>query len=242
MQREEAFFLTDKMKETLEKPSNKAFYCPYCKRLTISPGNIKDGIIMCAICASFERQRFLYFVYDDFFFNTEKPLKILHFAPEKSIYNTICSNKNIDYVCCDLNPENFPFVEKIQREDGMHLSFNDKTFDFIIHNHILEHVPNDRDFIQETLRVLKNDGKIIASFPYAPDKLSDETIVDPVERAKQYGQEDHVRLYGSDFMEKLTGTNYNIEIINTNEYLTPKELAYIKGERLDDMFIMLYNQ
>ena len=153
----------------------KVFYCPYCGRKSISPANIRQGITMCALCASFERQRFLYYVYEKMFFNTEKKIKLLHFAPEKSVYDKISKNKNIEYVCCDLEPENYPYVKQIQKQDGMHLSFADKTFDFIIHNHIMEHVPDDIEFLKECARVLKDDGKMIVSVPYFPDSLCDDT-------------------------------------------------------------------
>ncbi len=216
-------------KNLTSKPKPKFFFCPYCNRKTISPANIKKGITMCAMCASFERQRFLYYVYDKLFFNTDKTVKLLHFAPEKSVYDKICKNQNIEYVCCDLEPKNFPFVKNIQKEDGMNLSFPDNTFDFIIHNHIMEHVPDDIKFIKECLRVLKPDGKMIVSVPYSPEGLCDDSKVTDEERIKYYGQADHVRMYGRDILAHFDAKEFEIKVINPKDYLTEEQLKDIAG-------------
>ena len=219
----------------------KIFYCPYCGRKSISPANIRQGVTMCAICVSFERQRFLYYVYEKMFFNTEKNIKLLHFAPEKSVYDKISKNKNIEYVCCDLEPENYPYVKQIQKQDGMHLSFADKTFDFIIHNHIMEHVPDDIEFLKECARVLKDDGKMIVSVPYFPDSLCDDTKTTEEDRIKYYGQADHVRGYGKDILEHLKDSAYKIEVINQRDYLSDDELENIAGiaENPHDFFMII---
>jgi SAM-dependent methyltransferase len=223
---------TEQVKKVLEKPNSEAFYCPFCKRVTISPKNIKSGITMCTMCASFERHRFLYFVYEKYIFSeaNKRPIKILHFAPEKSLYDKISGNSNIDYICCDLEPKNFPFVKKIQKEDGLNLSFENETFDFVIHNHVIEHVPNDKKFILENLRVLKKTGKLIISFPFEPNRLShfDDSITDPKERLKYFGLEDHLRLYGNDFLDKLKDDRWDIEIIDKDKILTKTEQRYMK--------------
>lgn len=223
------------------KKNDKMFFCPYCNRMTISPKNIKDGIIMCAMCASFQRHRFLYYVYLKEFLQQGKNIKVLHFAPEKSIYDFINKFDNIDYVCCDLQPQLYPYAFGIRQEDGMSLSFNDNTFDIIIHNHILEHVPDDIEFIQETLRVLKDDGKILISIPYYKNDLCDDHYKTDEERTRYYGLADHVRKYGKDILKKFSISGLKVNIINQNDYLTNEELACIKSfqDSSEDLYMIM---
>ena len=150
----------------LDIKSNKKYFCPYCQSYHnfLPYGVMQRKNALCPVCGSLERTRFLYFVYKKFnLLKPNKKIKVLHFAPEKCLYDIFSNNPMIEYTCVDLVPENYPFAIGIKKEDGMSLSFQDKTFDFIIHNHVMEHVPNDKDFIIENLRVLKDDGKIIAS-------------------------------------------------------------------------------
>tara|TARA_Y100000590_G_scaffold201045_1_gene228462 strand:- start:1522 stop:2244 length:723 start_codon:yes stop_codon:yes gene_type:complete len=215
--------------EITAKPESKMFYCPNCKRPTISPKNIREGIVMCAMCASFERQRFLHYVYEEEILKAGKDIKVLQFAPEKSVYDSVGKFENVDYTCCDLMPELYPYAKGIVQEDGMNLSFEDKSFDIIIHNHILEHMPDDIRFLEETKRILKNDGKIIASIPFYKDELCDDSFTSDEDRIEHYGQADHLRRYGKDILDVLKLDGLNIEIINQNSYLTNQELESIKA-------------
>lgn len=184
---------------------------------------------MCAMCASFERQRFLFYVYDKLFMNTKNQLKILHLAPEKSVYDFISKNPLIDYTCCDIEPENYPYCKTIQKEDGMKLSFKDESFDFILHNHVMEHVPNDIDFLIECTRVLKPEGKMIVSVPFYPEDLCDDTKKTDEERIEFYGQADHLRKYGKDILKKISSDQYTITPIIQTDFLSEQEIFAIRG-------------
>jgi SAM-dependent methyltransferase len=208
--------IPEAMKKAIDKPDGKAFYCPFCKRLTISPNTMREGVnvTMCAMCASFERHRALYFIYDKYMLDGAGEIRALHMAPEKSLYDKISAHPNVDYVCADLEPENFPFAKDVKKEDAMNLSFADGSFDFVLHNHVIEHVPDDRKLISECMRVLKKDGKCIMCFPYEPDMDSDfgpsET---PEERTKRFGWHDHLRLYGRDFLDHIKDDGYDVSVV-----------------------------
>ncbi len=193
-------------------------------------------MVMCSMCASFERHRFLYYVYDKFFFNSKEKINLLHIAPEKSVYDKIKQNPSINYVTCDIAPRNFPFAKNIEKQDCLNLTYKDETFDFIIHNHVMEHVKNDKIFLTECLRVLKKGGKMIVSIPYHPDTLCDDSKTTDEDRIKYYGQKDHVRVYGKDFYSNFKN-EFNIKFINQNDYLTEAELDAIKGKcKTEDLF------
>ena len=49
--------------------------------------------------------------------------------------------------------------------DATHLPYRDSTFDIVISNCVLEHIPDDQQVIKEASRVLKNPGKVIITVP-----------------------------------------------------------------------------
>jgi ubiquinone/menaquinone biosynthesis C-methylase UbiE len=56
--------------------------------------------------------------------------------------------------------------------DIMNLSFKSNLFDVVICSEVLEHIPDDKNAVQELLRVLKNKGILAISVPrFLPEKL-----------------------------------------------------------------------
>ena len=86
------------------------------------------------------------------------------------------------------------------------LPFEDNTYDFILCNHVLEHIPNDLKAMEELYRVLKPGGTAILQVPLEEDRentFEDDTITDQQERTRIFGQYDHVRIYGQDYYKRL---------------------------------------
>ena len=52
------------------------------------------------------------------------------------------------------------------------LPFADNTFDYVVSFQVIEHIPNDRAFVAEVLRVLRHGGKFIVSTPNRPMSLT----------------------------------------------------------------------
>ncbi len=62
----------------------------------------------------------------------------------------------------------------IRHEDIERLQFPTATFDFLVSNDVLEHVPDPRAALRECARVLKQGGRMIATFPFNPDRRATE--------------------------------------------------------------------
>ena len=180
---------------------------------------------------SLERHRllWLYLKNETEFFN--KNLKVLHFAPEQAFYKRFRKLKNLDYTTTDLNS---PLADI--KADICDLPFADKAFDFILCNHVLEHIPDDTKAMSELYRILKPGGTAILQIPQELDRAEtfhDDSITDPKERAKIFGQYDHVRVYGRDYFDKLRDIGFKVNEVDYTSELSEAEIdkfRLAKGE------------
>ena len=167
---------------------------------------------------SLERHRlfWLYLEKETNFFSEKH--KLLHFAPEQAFYNRFKKLENIDYVSTDLNS---PLADV--KADICNLPFKDNEFDFIFCNHVLEHIPNDTKAMQELYRVLAPGGIGIFQIPQELSRATtfeDDSITDPKERAKIFGQYDHVRIYGRDYFDKLRSIGFEVSEVDYTQTLS----------------------
>ena len=180
---------------------------------------------------SLERHRvfWLYLKNETDFFTA--PKKVLHFAPEQAFYKRFKKMPNLDYVTTDLNS---PLAEI--KADICNLPFEDNTFDVIFCNHVLEHIPDDTKAMQELYRVMKVDGIGIFQIPQDLSRettFEDNSITDKKERAKTFGQYDHVRIYGRDYFDKLRTAGFKVEEVDYTSTLSETEIdkyRLAKGE------------
>ncbi|MDT0649725.1 class I SAM-dependent methyltransferase [Autumnicola edwardsiae] len=180
---------------------------------------------------SLERHRLLWLYLErktSFF--TEK-LKVLHFAPEQAFYSRFRKLANIDYTTTDLNS---PLADV--KADINNLPFEDNAYDFILCNHVLEHIPDDTQAMKELYRVLKSGGTAILQIPQDLSRkttFEDDSITDKKERARIFGQYDHVRIYGRDYFDKLRSMGFKVEEVNMTSELSASEIdkyRLAKGE------------
>jgi SAM-dependent methyltransferase len=99
----------------------------------------------------------------------------------------------------------------MQRCDITDIPQPDGAFDIVICNHVLEHVPDDRKAMRELRRVLRPGGLAVLQHPVQdrPDTYEDFSVVDATERLRVFGQEDHVRIYGWDMLDRLRAAGFD---------------------------------
>jgi SAM-dependent methyltransferase len=171
---------------------------------------------------SLERHRLLWLYLQcetDFF---SSPKKVLHFAPEQAFYKRFKKQPNLDYTTTDLES---PLADV--KADICNLPFEDNSFDMILCNHVLEHIPDDTKAMQELYRILKPGGMGIFQIPQDMSRavtFQDDSITDPKERTLIFGQYDHVRVYGRDYFDKLRSIGFTVVEEDFIHKLTQEEV------------------
>lgn len=219
-----AFFLKgNKFTDPIDGKSFKSFL-PYGY-------GIQRHNVLSPSTLSLERHRllWLYLKNETDFFTAKN--KVLHFAPEQSFYKRFKKMSNLDYTTTDLNS---PLADV--KADICNLPFEDNSYDIIFCNHVLEHIPDDTKAMQELYRVLKPNGMAILQIPQDLKRaitFEDDSITDKKERAKIFGQYDHVRIYGRDYFNKLRSIGFQVDEVDYTSNLSKIEIekyCLAKGE------------
>ncbi len=196
---------------------NKSF----AKFLPYGYENPRDNVLSPSTL-SLERHRLLWLYLKDQTDFFTKPSKVLHFAPEQAFYKRFKALKHLEYTTTDLHS---PLADV--KADICDLPFEDNTYDIIFCNHVLEHIPDDTKAMQELLRVLKPGGMAILQIPQELDRettFEDDSITDPKERARIFGQYDHVRIYGRDYFNKLRNIGFKVDEIDYTQLLSNEDV------------------
>lgn len=182
---------------------------------------------------SLERHRllWLYLVNETDFFSKQR--SVLHFAPEQAFYKRFKKQANLNYITTDLES---PLADV--KADICNLPFEDNSFDMVLCNHVLEHIPDDTKAMQELYRIMKPGAMGIFQVPQDLERQTtfvDDSITDPKERTLIFGQYDHVRIYGRDYFDKLAQIGFKVDPVDYTTTLTDKQIqsyCLAKGEIL----------
>jgi SAM-dependent methyltransferase len=195
--------------------------------------------LQCPFCGSRPRHR-TYLTYfkerTDLF--DGKPKRMLHVAPEASLTPVFRSAPNIDYLSGDLNPGNPEIGEVMVKLDVTDIQYPDNSFDVIYCSNVLEHVPEDRRAMRELARVLKPGGWALISVPVFPHDTTfeDPNVTTPAQRERVYGQFDHVRTYGRDFVNRLRESGFDVRVDTFASSLS-QDLVRKEGLSREDIYI-----
>ncbi len=213
--------------------SRLAYYCPCCgtylKRFVegefrsrpdiYDPARYEgtDQQVVCPVCRSLPRHRILVSWMDE---NVTwiRNKRVLHFAQERSVKMWMDRN-HIAYTTADLYD---PADLQIDIEDT---GLADDSCDFIICNHVLEHVSDHKKALRELHRILHPDGKLIVSFPIYPAQpgiCEDRNVRSEAERIRRFGQRDHLRIFGKDSPDMLKDMGFRVTAIRGEDYADRK--------------------
>lgn len=166
---------------------------------------------LCPRCLSLERHRllWLYLTRETDLLNSFP--RTLHIAPEVCIMRHLkphfaaCPDR---YVTADLES---PLADL--HFDVQQIPLADDSVEVVLCNHLLEHVADDRKALRELYRILRPGGWGILLSPVEADyeqTYEDDTITDPDERTRIFGQYDHRRIYGADYADRLREAGFDV--------------------------------
>ncbi len=213
--------------------------CPLCgcrRRRFLPYGYVTPRAdALCPRCLALERHRLLWLYLErETELLTELP-RLLHAAPEaalmrrlKRAYRAVPDR----YVTADLESPLADMHFDIQR-----IPLPDASFDAVICNHIMEHVADDRRAMRELCRILRPGGWGIILSPVDPGRATtfeDDSVTDPAERTRIFGQYDHRRIYGRDYADRLRGAGFEVADIDYAARFTAaeRELYALSGEHI----------
>jgi SAM-dependent methyltransferase len=205
--------------------AGRARYCPICEgssRRFLPFGVVLREDAQCPRCLALERHRLLWLFLSrrtDLF--DGRPKRVLHVAPEFAFAPRLRKRLGESYLTADLeNPR------AMVKMDITRIQFPDESFDVILCSHVLEHVSDDRQAMRELRRVLRSSGWAILLVPIFGERtFEDPSIVDPRERLKAFHQEDHVRLYGPDYVDRLRDEGFEVEVVGIGDVADAGEVT-----------------
>ncbi len=186
--------------------------------------------IYCPNCLSTARERLVIAMLGQY---DLQQAQILHLSPEKNIYNFLRGTARV--TTADLLPGFYKTIDGlVQKQDATQFSFADNRFDWVIGNHILEHIPEDIKAMKEIFRVLKPGGRAVLQVPYSeilPSTIEETGINDPLKQSALFGQKDHVRIYAlNDYLLRLRQVGFEVDVIPYSALQQYYFLAIQEGE------------
>ena len=164
---------------------------------------------MCPVCGSLQRQRLVWLLLQEQgILAGLRGKKMLHFAPEACLEAQFRRIPGLEYLSADLYSK-----QAMRKIDITHIPLPDDSFDFVYCSHVLEHVQDDRQALAELQRVLRPGGQALILVPVKGEStIEDATLTDPLEREQRFGQFDHLRIYGMDFVERMEAAGFSVRV------------------------------
>lgn len=134
----------------------------------------------------------------------------IDFAPAPSLAKFIKAFPGLNYRSADLYMEG---VDDKADITDLHM-YQTGSVHFFHCSHVLEHVENDRQAMQELYRILRPGGWGIVMVPIVltlEEVYENPEVRTEADRWKHYGQDDHVRMYSKKgFVERLQSAGFKV--------------------------------
>ncbi len=187
--------------------ASRGLKCPICEGTEFEDFNGRKNA-RCSTCRGVERNRVMWMVLDRLGAFAEGQ-RVLHLAPEMGLARKFVELSGDKYVGTDIDPDRykskFTTIRKLDLCSDLG-DIADNSFDLILHSHVLEHVPCDiKGVLGELDRILAPGGMHFFSVPIRGEHTVEDLSPDltETERLTRFGQEDHVRMFGSKDLQAL---------------------------------------
>ncbi|MFC1680711.1 methyltransferase domain-containing protein [Pseudomonadota bacterium] len=141
-----------------------------------------------------------------------KRCRVLHVAPTEQALRELFESKG-NYTAGDLNAPSYKDCGVLS-VDLTNLS-NFDSFDLIYASHVLEHIDDDKLVFDQMYEHIDPGGEAWILVPLRNGTTKDGQIdMSPSEREREFGQWDHVRLYGRDIVDRLSLAGFSVRTID----------------------------
>ena len=205
--------------------------CPLCGTTASRFRRVRSGFkgeeirpeAECPGCRCRERHRLIWL-----YVNNETDLmsdggRVLHVAPSTQLAQQFRSHSGIEYTSIDREDRNIDAFA-----DVTNLPFLDDAFDVVICSHVLEHVVEDVVAMREIQRVTDPNGEALVLAPVDYDRettYEDPSVTTPEMRREEFGQHDHVRVYGCDISDRLARVGFSVRVRQYASEFSPATIA-----------------
>ena len=155
---------------------------------------------VCPGCLASDRYRSLFAVLRDRTTAFAPGSRVIEVAPLLSLQTLFLNSPGVDYTSFDIERH------AMEQGDITAMRYADRSVDWFICFHVLEHIPDDGAALAEIHRVLRAGGAALFQVPV--DWQAPSTREYPAPDPRDVG---HVRRYGSDFGERLTRHGFAVE-------------------------------
>lgn len=186
------------------------FHCPCCGHESVAFRHLVSATRVawnsaCPQCDSRSRHRGLARLLPELL-ERHAPRSVLHFAPEPVLRRHF-KDRSLDYQTADLYLEDATH----RGVDVQQLPFADRSYEMVVCNHVIEHVPDDRRAVGELSRVLVDGGVAVITVP--GDFSRRETV---------YFRGDlpngHYRDYGMEVVDLLEEVFPRVEVVDMHRF------------------------
>ncbi|AHB42164.1 Methyltransferase type 11 [Candidatus Saccharibacteria bacterium RAAC3_TM7_1] len=221
------------------KQTNALNYCPICEEESQFTPAMSAGVrtrpkAVCPNCGSLERHRltWLLITREVGIHNINKEKTMLHVAPEPSLRQKFSELLGKGYLSADMYEKDVDV-----KMDITNIKYPNASFDFVMANHVLEHVSDDVKAMKELYRVQKKRGWSVLLVPIAKQATTyeDPTITSKKGRLEAFGQADHVRKYGYDYKDRLSSVGYKVKIYKLKDLATRAEIRKMSLKEVGEM-------
>ncbi len=205
--------------------SSDTHFCPLCRHgfpEFVRGGHYGRPEAKCPVCGSLERHRAAWLYFEEnppWRTGSVKKVKLLHVAPEPPMERRFQEVRGIDYLSADIEPN-----RAMVTMDLTAIDMPDGQFDMIFCSHVLEHIVDDQKAMEELCRVVHKNGRVFLQVPLkGKETYEDFSITSPQARQAAFGQEDHVRVYGKDIIQRLEKAGFDARIVKPDCELPKQE-------------------
>jgi hypothetical protein len=191
----------------MSPPGSGTLICPVCFSDRFEDFNGRTAA-RCSGCGSLERGRLAWMTLSRL--GLLRPgVRFLNLAPEPFMLTHGRRIIGDSYVAADYDPDSFPAAwrRSIVPVDVCQdrLPFERGSFEVVMHSHVLEHVMcSVAEVVTRIDSLLADGGWHVCAIPIsAGSSEEDLSVRSPEERARRFGQHDHVRRFGADFKDVL---------------------------------------